>query len=169
MLKSDRQNRRRPEPKKRRPTTITVPSRVGPHVRLVFTEMQRQNITYDEVEEGSGFRRAGLKAWRHKNRPNLDSIEAVLNYLGWEIVPVPTARVLPEEIVEALQPIADRLGLEIPYALNLVAEIAYRDKHYSALQAVAKPDQYETERLRTSRTIPHADPATESVPTASAA
>lgn len=115
-------SRRHPE-KKKRPTTITIPQRVAPHVRLVFTEMQRQRITYDEVEEGSGVRRAALKAWRHKNRPGLDSIEAVLGFLGWDFVPIPRAKILPKELVAELGPVAERHKLDIGKTIEVLVEL----------------------------------------------
>ncbi|WP_204165291.1 hypothetical protein [Methylobacterium radiodurans] len=80
-------SRRNPEPRRRRPSTVTVPEGVSPHVKLLFAEMRQLNVTYDEVEEGSRVRRAALKAWRHKNRPNLGSIEAALGFVGWDFVP----------------------------------------------------------------------------------
>lgn len=126
---------RNPRPKARRPTKVTVPERVSPFVKLLFSEMQRRNVIYDEVEEGSGVRRAALKAWRHKNRPNLDSIEAALGFMGFEFVPLPQARVLPEAIVAELRPIATRLGIAMPEAVRLTAEIAYRDHHLAAITA----------------------------------
>lgn len=128
-------SRRNPTPPKKRPSTLTVPERVGPHVKLVFTEMQRQNIKYHEVEAGAGVNRPTIKAWRHRNRPNLDSIEAVLGHLGFEFVPLPTDRVIPPEIVEQLRPIAERLDLTMPAAVRLAAEIAYRDHHLASLKA----------------------------------
>lgn len=115
-------SRRNPE-KKKRPTTITVPERVGPHVKLVFTEMQRQNITYDEVEAGSGVNRPTIKAWRHKNKPNLESIEAVLGFLGFDFMPIPRDRVLAPEIVAALKPVAALLGLTMPQTIAALVEI----------------------------------------------
>lgn len=122
------------KPKKRRPSTVTIPERVGPHVKLVFAEMRRQGQTYDAVEAGSGVNRPTIKAWRHKNRPNLDSIEAVLGHLSFEFVPLPTARALPPEIVEALRPIAERLDLAMPEAIRLTAEVAYREHHMKTLR-----------------------------------
>ena len=126
-------SRRSPAPRKKRLTTITVPERVGPHVKLVFTEMRRQNFTYDEVEAGSGVTRPTIKAWRKKNRPGMDSIEAVLGHLGFEFVPLPTAQAIPPEIAAELRPIAQRLDLAMPEAVRLAAEIAYRDHHLAAL------------------------------------
>lgn len=115
--------RRNPKPKQRRPSTVTVPEKACHAVRLVFSEMQRQNKIYDVVAEGSGVLRATMKAWRHKNRPNLDSIEAVLGFLGWDFVPVPRAKVLPRELVEALRPVADRFALDMPTTVQALVEI----------------------------------------------
>ncbi len=102
-------SRRHPE-KKRRPTTITVPARVSAVVKLVFTEMRRQGITYDEVEDGSGVLRTTVKAWRSKNKPGLESIEAVMGFLGWDFVAVPRAKVLPKDLVAALKTVAEQHG-----------------------------------------------------------
>ncbi|MEY9557459.1 hypothetical protein ABIF67_011582 [Bradyrhizobium japonicum] len=109
----DRANRR----------TVTMPERVGPHVKLVFAEMARLRVTYDETEEGSGVRRASIKAWRRKNKPGLESLEAVLGFLGWDFVAVPRAKVLPEEVRVELQPIADKLGLTMPQTVTALIEI----------------------------------------------
>ncbi|CCD94624.1 hypothetical protein BRAO375_3660018 [Bradyrhizobium sp. ORS 375] len=100
-----------------------MPERVGPHVKLVFAEMARLRITYDEVEIGSGVRRASVKAWRKKNRPGLESVEAVLGFLGWDFVAVPRAKVLPDEVRAELQPIADKLGLTMPQTITALIEI----------------------------------------------
>lgn len=127
-------SRRHSTPKPKRRSAITVPERACPHVKLVFEEMRRQGVTYDEAAAGSGVTRVALKAWRHKNNPNLDSAEAVLGFLGYEFVPLPTARALPPEVVAELRPIAERLDLTIPAALRLAAEIAYRNHHLSSLR-----------------------------------
>lgn len=129
--------RRNPAPPVRRGSRITIPERVGPHVKLVFATMQRQRITYDEVEIGSGVNRPSIKAWRHKNRPNLDSIEAVLGFLGWDLVPLPRETVIPPEIVARLRPLAKELGLAMPDAVRLMGEIATRDHHMKSINASA--------------------------------
>ena len=103
--------------------TVTMPDRVGPHVKLVFAEMARLRFTYDETEEGSGVRRASIKAWRRKNKPGLESLEAVLGFLGWDFVAVPRAKALPEEVRAELQPIADKLGLKMPQTVTALIEI----------------------------------------------
>lgn len=78
--------------------------------------------------------RLTIKAWRHKNRTKLDSVEAVLVHLNFEFVPLPTARALSPEIVEALRPIAERLDLTMPDAIRLTAEVAYRGHHMKDLK-----------------------------------
>lgn len=116
-------SRRNPE-RKRRPSTLTIPQRVDPRVQLVFAEMRRQNVTYDDVEEKSGVLRTTVKAWRTKNKPGLESIDAVFGYLGWAFVPIPRERALPPELVAELRPIADRLGLTMPATIEALAAIA---------------------------------------------
>ncbi|GLS54765.1 hypothetical protein [Methylobacterium gregans] len=128
-------SRRHPEPKKRRPSTVTVPEGVCPHVKLLFAEMRRLNITYQEVEDRSGVQRPALKSWRHRTNPTLTSMEAALAVVGYQFVPLPTEMALPPEIVAELRPIAERIGLEVPAAIQLAAEIAYRDKHLADLKA----------------------------------
>lgn len=107
----------------RRPSTVTIPTGVSPHVRLIFEELRRQGITYEETEEGSGVLKTTLKAWRHKNRPSLDSIEAVFGFLGWDFVPIPRSDRLPPDVVRALKPIADRLDLTMPGAIQAIVAI----------------------------------------------
>lgn len=103
--------------------TVTMPERVSPHVKLVFAEMARLHITYDEVEEGSGVRRPTVKQWRRKNKPSLESLEAVLGFLGWDFVAVPRAKQLPPEVVAQLKPIAEKLGLTMPQTVTALIEI----------------------------------------------
>ncbi|EIZ85440.1 hypothetical protein WYO_1806 [Methylobacterium sp. GXF4] len=114
---------RKLSPKRRRASTVTVPERVGPHVKLVFAEMKRLGQTYDAVEAGSGVNRPTIKAWRHKNRPNLDSIEAVLGFLGWDFLPVPRASALPREVEAELRDVAARLDLDMKATVQALVEI----------------------------------------------
>ncbi|WP_184515906.1 hypothetical protein [Tardiphaga robiniae] len=94
--------------------TVTIPDRVGPHVKLVFAEMARLGVTYDEVEEGSGVRRASVKAWRKKNRPGLENLQAVLGFLEWDFAPVPTLQALPPDLAGELTALALKLQLNMP-------------------------------------------------------
>ena len=91
-----------------------MPERVGPHVKLVFAEMARLHVTYDETEEGSGVRRASIKAWRRKNKPGLESLEAVLGWLGWDFVPVPSVHRLPPPLAGEVAALAAKMHTDIP-------------------------------------------------------
>lgn len=104
--------------------SVSVPERAGPHVRLAFAEMARQGINYDTMEIRSGVIRATLKAWRYKNVPTLQNIEACLNVLGFDFIPIPRAEILPPEVVAELKPIAERLGLDMSKAIQALVEIA---------------------------------------------
>jgi hypothetical protein len=86
--------RRAPKPKPRR-MTVSIPERAGPHVRLAFAEMARQGINYDEMESRSGILRAIQKAWRYKNVPTLQNIEATMNVLGFDFILIPVPKSCP--------------------------------------------------------------------------
>lgn len=126
MIAVSKYSRRKPEPRKPRPSKMTIPERVSPSVKLVFSEMKRQNRTYDQVAEESGVLRATIKAWRHRNSPSLENISAVLGSLNFDFVPLPREAALPAPLVEALKPIAERLIIEMAEATRLAFEIAYR-------------------------------------------
>jgi hypothetical protein len=100
--------------RRRNKRTVTMPERVGPHVKLVFAEMARLGVTYDEVEVGSGVRRASMKAWRKKNRPGLENLQAVLGFLGWDFAPVPTLQALPPGLAGELTALALKLQRDMP-------------------------------------------------------
>lgn len=108
--------------------TVTMPERVGPHVKLVFAEMARLMVTYDETEEGSGVRRASIKAWRKKNRPGLESIEAVLGWLGWDFTPTPAIKVLPPHIAADLAAFAAKLQTDLPNTWAALIDIGVERK-----------------------------------------
>ena len=157
-------SRRNPEPKKRRPSTVTIPERVGPHVKLVFAEMRRQGQTYDLVEAGSGVNRPTIKAWRHKNKPNLESIEAVLGHLGYIFLPVPTAKVLPPEVEAELRDVAARLDLDMQSTVQALVEIVagIHGRFGSAPRpapALARETPDEVAPRRRPRSLPHPDQA----------
>lgn len=103
--------------------TVTMPERVGPHVKLVFAEMARQRVTYDETEERSGVRRVSIKAWRKKNRPGLESLEAVLATLGFGLVPVPVLEALPPDLAGELTALALKLRMNIPQTWAALLDI----------------------------------------------
>lgn len=102
---------------------VTIPERVSPHVKLVFSEMQRQGVMYDDLVWKSGVQRAAIKGWRTKNTPMLTSLEAVLGSLGWDFVPIPRAEAIPPEIETKLRPIADELGISMAQTMRFLIEI----------------------------------------------
>lgn len=115
--------------------TVTMPERVGPHVKLVFAEMARLRKTYDDVEEGSGVRRPTIKQWRRKNKPGLDSLQAVLNFLGWDLVAVPALEALPADIAGELVTFAKKLELDIPTTWATLIDIGIEQKARQAHHA----------------------------------
>lgn len=90
-----------------------MPERVGPFVRLVFSEMARQAVRYDDLEWLSGVRRASIKAWRRKNAPGLASIEATLGSLGYNLIPTPALQKLPPRLAGELAELASKMQADI--------------------------------------------------------
>lgn len=119
-----------PSARKRRknPRTVSMPERVGPFARLVFAEMARQRVTYDSLEERSGVRRATLKAWRKKNRPGLESIEAALATLGFGLVPVAALEALPPALAGELTALALKMRMNIPQTWAALIDICVEQK-----------------------------------------
>lgn len=108
--------------------TVTMPERVSPHVKLVFAEMARLHVTYDEVAENSGVRRTSVKAWRNKNKPGLESLEAVLSALGWGYVPVPALQTMPPALAGELTALALKLGASMPETVKALIDIGVEQK-----------------------------------------
>lgn len=106
-----------PSKRKRRKIrrSVSMPkANVGPFARLVFAEMARQGVCYQDVEDQSGVMRPTLKAWRAKNRPGLESIEAVLATLGFGFVPVPALEALPPGLAGEVTALALKLRMNMP-------------------------------------------------------
>lgn len=68
-----------------RPSKITLPARCHPLAMLVFLLMQRQAVSYDELEHKAGVLRATVKSWRTGVVPSLTCIAAALGALVWEL------------------------------------------------------------------------------------
>lgn len=96
---------------------------VSPHVRLVFAEMARLNVGYQDVENFSGVRRATCKAWRQKNAPSLESLTAVLSFLGYDYVPVPALEALPPDFAGEITALALRMQHHIPTTWAAVVSV----------------------------------------------
>jgi len=110
-----------------RKSKITVPERCDPRAKVVFAEMKRQAVTYDELEWESGVLRSTFKAWRTNNKPGLDTLEAALGALGWALLPVPNLDRINPHVREDLEAIAERYGLEtIPHRELVAACVRFR-------------------------------------------
>ncbi|UZE50978.1 hypothetical protein ONR75_10340 [Rhodopseudomonas sp. P2A-2r] len=120
------------QPLNRRSRNLTIPARVGPHTRLVFAEMRRQGRTYDEVQESSGVLRATMKAWRRKNKPGLESLEAVLNSLGWNFTPTPSLEVLSPDLAGELDAVATKLATGLPEVWAALIDIGMQQRNKRA-------------------------------------
>jgi hypothetical protein len=103
---------------------ITVPNRCHPAAKIVFAEMRRQNITYDEIEWRSGVLKSTIKAWRTHNKPNLESIQAALGALGWEFLPMPRLESLPDSVRAKLAEAAEEWGSKDDLLCELLAMVA---------------------------------------------
>jgi len=113
---------RKPEPPKR-PSRVTVPKHAHPLAKVIFAEMQRQGITYDEMEYASGVLRSTTKAWRTNNTPGLATIEACLGVLGWALVPVPRIDHVPENVREGVRALASEWRDENAVLHELLATV----------------------------------------------
>ena len=114
--------------RRKNPRTITMPDRVGPHVKLVFAEMARQKLRYLDVAERSGVQHATLKAWRKKNRAGLESLEAVLATLGFGLVPVAALEPLDPELAGELAALALKMRMNIPQTWAALIDIGVEQK-----------------------------------------
>ena len=88
-----------------RPSRITIPDHCHPLTKVVFMEMKRQNVTYDELEWRAGVLKSSFKAWRRANTPGLTTVEAALGALGHTLVPVPRLDRLPPHVREIVEEI----------------------------------------------------------------
>lgn len=68
--------------------TLKVPDRAHPLVKVLFEEMNRQNIGLTEMSDRSGYTTQCIKDWRTRYSPNIRSLEACFNVLGYELKPV---------------------------------------------------------------------------------
>lgn len=61
---------------------LKVPERAHPMVVLLFTEMNRQMTTIEEVSARSGVNYATIKGWRYRYVPNITNLDACFNAIG---------------------------------------------------------------------------------------
>lgn len=96
-----------------RPSRVTVPEHAHPLSKIIFSEMNRQGVTYLEMEWRSGVLVSTMKAWRQRNRPGLETVEACLGSLGWDLIATPRPEHLPAALVEELDALARKYGPQL--------------------------------------------------------
>lgn len=101
------------ESKFARPSRVTVPEHAHPLTKIIFSEMNRQGITYSELEWRSGVLLSTVKAWRQRNRPGIETIESCLGALGWDLIATPRPEHLPTELVAELDALAGKWGEQL--------------------------------------------------------
>lgn len=120
---------RRDLPRRRNRRCATMPTAsVGPYVKLVFAEIARQGLRYSDIEELSGLQVASLKAWRRKNSPGHDSLNAVLGALKHALVPVPMLEALPHALAGEVTALALKLRMSMPETWAALVEIGVEQK-----------------------------------------
>ena len=108
--------------------SVSIPDPVSPHVKLVFAEMSRLQVRYQDLEDVSGVRRPTIKQWRGKNRASLESLECVLSALGWCYAPTPALQTLPPELAGELTTLALKLGASMPQTIAALIDIGVEQK-----------------------------------------
>lgn len=73
----------------RRPRRITASDHVHPLVRGLFREMADQQASRKRVAMSAGVSAYALTGWRSAHMPMLDTIDAALGVLGFELAIVP--------------------------------------------------------------------------------
>lgn len=113
--------------------TVTIPNNVSPPVRLLFAEMQRLAVTYDDLEESSGTRRSTMKAWRKKNAATLGTLEPALNSLGWLLTPSPMFEIQPPKVAALMGELSALMRVSMPEAFAALLDWTARQQN----QAIA--------------------------------
>ncbi|QND73146.1 hypothetical protein HB776_19490 [Tardiphaga robiniae] len=108
---------------------MTVPSGVSPPVALLFSEMRRLCVTYDEIQDSAGTTRATIKAWRRKNAPGLASLEACFNAVGYFFIPTPVLEIQPPEIAADMGALAAKMKLSMPEAFAALIDWTARQQN----------------------------------------
>ncbi|UGA45986.1 hypothetical protein HU230_0008090 [Bradyrhizobium quebecense] len=73
----------------RRPRRITAADHTHPLVRGLFREMADQQASRKRVARSAGVSAFALSGWRSAHMPMLDTIDAALGVLGFELAIVP--------------------------------------------------------------------------------
>lgn len=77
---------KRPESNCRWRGRLKIPRHAHPFVRRLIGELNKQDMTMHELAEQSGVHVRTIQAWRWKNLPKIDLLEACFNALGLRLV-----------------------------------------------------------------------------------
>lgn len=107
----------------KKPSRIRIPPRAHPLVRALYRAMAEKGVTYDQLVARSGVSKSRAKAWRTDNSPGVNAIQATLNVVGLQALPVPSRLdILPPALAADLEAIGARHGMPAPIAeLMMVA------------------------------------------------
>lgn len=108
----------------KRGSRVTIPQHANPLAKIVFAEMRRQGITYDEMEWRSGVLRSTLKSYRNEKTPSLQSIEALLGAVGWGLAPFPKLETLPPEVQAKVEEIGEHFISDESVLAAAIAAVA---------------------------------------------
>jgi hypothetical protein len=107
----------------------TEPPRAHPLVRALYRRMGELGDTYEQLGAASRVKKSCSKAWRTSNAPGTDSVQAALNAVGLQALPVPRIEILPEPLAAELRAIGERHGIPNPIAeLAIVAAARLNDE-----------------------------------------
>lgn len=146
-----------PRPKQEispQPSKITVPKHAHPAAKIVFAEMKRQGVTYDELEYRAGVLKSTFKAWRTHNSPGLESIQAALGALGWEFLPIPKLAHIPADVRAKLAEAAEVWGSEDDLLCELIAMVAHSPAIDRALFLARRPPRHKVPPPKRPRRAP---------------
>jgi hypothetical protein len=115
-------------PRRSNRRVVTTPKGATPIVRLVFGELARQAVRYQDCEDFSGVGRAAIKSWRRKSKPSWESLQSVLSALGFGFAPTPALQVLPPELAGEVTTLALKLGKSMPETISALIDIGVEQK-----------------------------------------
>lgn len=124
-----------------RPSKITIPEHCHPLAKVVFAEMRRQGVTYDELEHRSGVLRSTAKEWRKGVLAGVASLDSVLGALGWRLSAIPFASTLPPSLWADLAKLLDRHAEALP-CLRYLPEATIRRPYGKEWRGCARAIQH---------------------------
>lgn len=66
----------------------SIPEHAHPMMKRLLVEMNRQQCTYQTMNERTGLHQDTIRRWRDKSVPKVDDLEACFNVLGFRLAVV---------------------------------------------------------------------------------